>query len=496
MDRILAQNGQPKNPAGVYGTSEQDSTVSGHVLHSGSIVNSNNDSGTDAELVKVDAKPRVSFDDDSNTLIDSDPQNYEDVVTLHVPTKDNLWLSCKQSKRPFKWLRGKRKSKQSLDEYEATDLEETNLTNGNHVQSAYENEPEALDNIAQSKPSEMWNERNGHKMEGLQDTESPQQSLNEGDENRMTWTTNFLAALSIFLIVITFPFSLIYCIRIVAEYERAVVLRMGNLIPKGRGTKGPGLFFILPCIDSVRKVDLRTVTFAIPPQELLTRDSVTVSVDAVVYYRVLNPVASVLNIEDATRSTRLLAQTTIRNVLGTKDLAQILMDRDEISTAMQSSLDTTTDAWGVKVERVEIKDVRLPIQLQRVMAAEAEAAREARAKVIAATGEKDAAHSLKKAARVIATSPMAFQLRYLQTLCAISAEKNSTIFFPVPIDIMQHLGDFNRSSGGINSTCQMWTNSEHCPEQTNNPESEQRGMRSQSETCWNTEDIDASSDTV
>ncbi|KAA3674140.1 erythrocyte band 7 integral membrane protein [Paragonimus westermani] len=381
MDRSLAQTSQSKRPTDMYGISEHDSTVSGQVLHSGSIGSSNIDSETDVEPVKMDAKPRVSFDDNSNTLIENDTQTYEDVVTLHVPSKDNLWLSCKHSKRPFKWLRGRRKSKQSLDEYAATDLEETNLAKGNQVQSAYEKGPEVLDNIAQSKPSQMWNERNGQKMEGIQDTQFQQQSLNEGDENRMTWTTNFLAALSIFLIVITFPFSLIYCIRIVAEYERAVVLRMGNLIPKGKGTKGPGLFFILPCIDSVRKVDLRTVTFAIPPQELLTRDSVTVSVDAVVYYRVLNPVASVLNIEDATRSTRLLAQTTIRNVLGTKDLAQILMDRDEISTAMQSSLDTTTDAWGVKVERVEIKDVRLPIQLQRVMAAEAEAAREARAKV-------------------------------------------------------------------------------------------------------------------
>ncbi|KAL8612817.1 Mechanosensory protein 2 [Nucella lapillus] len=170
---------------------------------------------------------------------------------------------------------------------------------------------------------------------------------------------------------------------------------------------------------------------------VLTRDSVTVAVDAVVYYRVQNATMSINNVEDATRSTRLLAATTLRNVLGTKNLAEILSERETISHLMQSSLDEATDPWGVKVERVEVKDVRLPVQLQRAMAAEAEASREARAKVIAAEGEHKASRALKEAADVISQSPAALQLRYLQTLNGISAEKNSTIIFPLPIDIMQ-----------------------------------------------------------
>ncbi|XP_053626680.1 band 7 protein AGAP004871 isoform X11 [Cherax quadricarinatus] len=226
------------------------------------------------------------------------------------------------------------------------------------------------------------------------------------------------------------------CIKVVQEYERAVIFRLGRLL-KG-GAKGPGIFFVVPCIDSYRKVDLRTVSFDVPPQEVLSKDSVTVSVDAVVYYRVSNPMAAVCNISDFSHSTRLLAATTLRNVLGTKNLAEILSERESISHNMQSSLDEATDPWGVKVERVEIKDVRLPVQLQRAMAAEAEAAREARAKVIAAEGEQRASRALKEAAEVISESPAALQLRYLQTLSTISAEKNSTIIFPVPIDIIHN----------------------------------------------------------
>ncbi|VDK73726.1 unnamed protein product [Dibothriocephalus latus] len=199
---------------------------------------------------------------------------------------------------------------------------------------------------------------------------------------------------------------------VIAEYERAVIFRLGRILPKG--ARGPGLFFVLPCLDNIRKVDLRTVTFDVPPQEVLTKDSVTVAVDAVVYYRIYNPVVAVTNVEDADRSTRLLAATTLRNVLGTRSLSEILAERESISGSMQViypyyyccfdkeadlMLDDATDPWGVKVERVEVenvinllmytyfsrfldrKDVRLPLQLQRAMAAEAEATREARAKV-------------------------------------------------------------------------------------------------------------------
>uniref|UniRef100_A0A1I8IUA0 Reverse transcriptase domain-containing protein n=1 Tax=Macrostomum lignano TaxID=282301 RepID=A0A1I8IUA0_9PLAT len=245
-----------------------------------------------------------------------------------------------------------------------------------------------------------------------------------------------LLFLSYGLTIVTFPFSLCLCIKVVAEYERAVIFRLGRIVEGG--AKGPGLFFVVPCMDVIRKVDLRTVTFDVPPQEVLTKDSVTVAVDAVVYYRIYNPVIAVTNVEDADRSTRLLAATTLRNVLGTKNLSEILSERESISAMMQETLDEATHPWGVKVERVEVKDVRLPVQLQRAMAAEAEAAREARAKVIAAEGEQKASRALKEAADVLNESPFALQLRYLQTLNTISAEKNSTIIFPLPIEILSN----------------------------------------------------------
>ncbi|KAL8174798.1 UNVERIFIED_CONTAM: hypothetical protein K2H54_054008, partial [Gekko kuhli] len=280
-----------------------------------------------------------------------------------------------------------------------------------------------------------------------------------------------LVIVSFFLTVLTFPISIWMCIKIVKEYERAIIFRLGRIL-KG-GAKGPGLFFVLPCTDNIIKVDMRTISFDIPPQEvgslsvaacgfsqafsgpllaplllqvhqILTKDSVTVNVDGVVYYRVQNATLAVANITNADSATRLLAQTTLRNVLGTKNLSQILSDREEIAHSMQTTLDDATDDWGIKVERVEIKDVKLPIQLQRAMAAEAEAAREARAKVIAAEGEMNASRALKEASIVITESPAALQLRYLQTLTTIAAEKNSTIVFPLPIDMLQGIMGMKR----------------------------------------------------
>ncbi|XP_023171202.1 band 7 protein AGAP004871 isoform X6 [Drosophila hydei] len=245
-----------------------------------------------------------------------------------------------------------------------------------------------------------------------------------------------LIFLSVALVIMTLPFSLFVCFKVVQEYERAVIFRLGRLMQGG--AKGPGIFFILPCIDSYARVDLRTRTYDVPPQEVLTKDSVTVSVDAVVYYRVSNATVSIANVENAHHSTRLLAQTTLRNTMGTRHLHEILSERMTISGTMQVQLDEATDAWGIKVERVEIKDVRLPVQLQRAMAAEAEAAREARAKVIAAEGEQKASRALREASEVIGDSPAALQLRYLQTLNTISAEKNSTIVFPLPIDLITY----------------------------------------------------------
>lgn len=248
-----------------------------------------------------------------------------------------------------------------------------------------------------------------------------------------------LEVCAVILVIILFPFSLIFSLKVIAQYQRAVVFRLGKLI--NRGPLGPGLIFILPCLDTMKRIDLRTLTFDVPTQEVLTRDSVTVAVDAVVYYRIFDPVMSVVNVEDANRSTRLLAQTTLRNVLGTVDLYSVLTDREDIAASMQETLDVATDAWGMKVERVEVKDVRLPMQLQRAMAAEAEATREARAKVIAAEGEQKSSKALRLAAEELYKCPISLQLRYLQTLNSISAEKNSTIIFPLPIDILTHFQD-------------------------------------------------------
>ena len=264
----------------------------------------------------------------------------------------------------------------------------------------------------------------------------------EGSEESLDCFSVLLIALSYLLFIVTSPITIWSCIKIVTEYERAVIFRLGRL--RRGGAVGPGWFFVLPCIDTYAKVDLRSVSFDVPPQEILTKDSVTVAVDAVVYYRVSNPAVSIANVEDFSRNTQLLAATTLRNALGTRTLAEILSQREEVSTHMQETLDEATDPWGVKVERVEIKDVRLPMQLQRAMAAEAEAAREAKAKVIAAEGENRASRALKEAADVMSDSPCALQLRYLQTLNTISAEKNSTIVFPLPMDIIGPM--LNRSS--------------------------------------------------
>ncbi|KAI1298113.1 Mechanosensory protein 2 [Halotydeus destructor] len=233
-----------------------------------------------------------------------------------------------------------------------------------------------------------------------------------------------LTVVSVVVIVIFMPFSLFFCIKVVQEYERAVIFRLGRLVHGG--AKGPGIFFIIPCIDTYCKVDLRTVSFDVPPQET--------PLSTIAYQM---PPIAVSNVEDYGRSTRLLAATTLRNVLGTKNLTELLSERENISHVMQASLDEATDPWGVKVERVEIKDVRLPVMLQRAMAAEAEATREARAKVIAAEGEQRASRALREASEVISQSPAALQLRYLQTLNSIAAEKNSTIVFPVPMELFR-----------------------------------------------------------
>lgn len=251
-----------------------------------------------------------------------------------------------------------------------------------------------------------------------------------------------LSTLCLLLIIVTFPISIWFCFKIVQTYERGVIYRLGVC----QGAKGPGLFFFIPCIDSIHVIDCRTITFDVSPQEILTKDSVTVRVDAVCNMRIVDATASINNVDDAFRSTKLKAQTTLRNTLGTKTLAGILSDREDICHTMQESLDHATDPWGIKIESVEIKDVILPPMMQRAMAAEAEAARDAQAKVISAQGELEASKALKGAADVISQSKGAMQLRYLQTLTAIAAERNSTIIFPLPMDILPLQNDVSRQN--------------------------------------------------
>ncbi|HEU0028046.1 MAG TPA: slipin family protein, partial [Ktedonobacterales bacterium] len=221
-------------------------------------------------------------------------------------------------------------------------------------------------------------------------------------------------------------------LRVVNQYERGVIFVLGRLI----GARGPGVFWVPPFISSMRRIDLRIVTIELPPQEGVTRDNITVRVSAVVYFYVVNPNDAVNNVLDYYRATVQIAQTTVRNVLGQSELDQILTDRVAVNRAIQSIIDEHTERWGIKVTTVEIKDVELPQTMQRAMAKQAEAEREKRAKVLLAQGEYQAAQTLADAAALIATEPAALQLRYLQTLTEIATEKNSTIIFPLPMDLV------------------------------------------------------------
>jgi regulator of protease activity HflC (stomatin/prohibitin superfamily) len=228
-------------------------------------------------------------------------------------------------------------------------------------------------------------------------------------------------------------FIVISAIRIVDEYERGVIFRLGRVI----GAKGPGLFFIVPVIDKMVKVNLQTVTMDIPPQDVITKDNVTVRVNAVAYFNVTDPVNAVINIQNYLYGTSQVAQTTLRSILGQVELDELLVNRDEINDRLQSIIDDLTNPWGVKVTLVEVKDVELPESMRRAMARQAEAERDRRAKIIHAEGEFEAAQRLSDAAQVMATEAGAMQLRLLQTLSDITAEKNSTLVFPVPIELLK-----------------------------------------------------------
>lgn len=249
---------------------------------------------------------------------------------------------------------------------------------------------------------------------------------------------NFISLIALLIVIISIVSS---SIRIVQEYERGVIFRLGRYV----GVRGPGLFFLIPLIERMQKVDLRTVTMDVPAQEAITKDNVTVKVNAVVYFRVIDPANAVIKVLDHIRATSQLAQTTLRSVLGQSDLDELLAHREHINQRLQQIIDEGTEPWGVKVSLVEIRDVELPQSMQRAMAAQAEAERERRAKIIHADGEFQAAEKLAEAARIISTQPASLQLRYLQTLTEIASDKSNILVFPVPMDlfkaITERLGD-------------------------------------------------------
>jgi len=242
----------------------------------------------------------------------------------------------------------------------------------------------------------------------------------------------FLSSLGIFLLFIVVA-ALANAIRVVREYERLVVFRLGRLV----GERGPGLVILIPFVDRAVKVGLRVVAMDVPPQDIITRDNVTVKVNAVIYFRVISAQQSVINVENYLYATSQIAQTTLRSILGQAELDELLAEREKQNQALQQVIDRQTEPWGVKVSTVEVKNVDLPQEMQRAIARQAEAERHRRAKVINAEGEYQAAARLAEAAAVIGREPVAIQLRYLQTLSEIAAENNSTTIFPVPVDMIR-----------------------------------------------------------
>ncbi|HUP00518.1 MAG TPA: slipin family protein [Gemmatimonadota bacterium] len=245
-----------------------------------------------------------------------------------------------------------------------------------------------------------------------------------------------MEGISILTVVVVFVvFMLMSAIKVLREYERAVVFRLGRL--RAGGAKGPGLIIVIPIIDKIVKVSLRVITHDVPPQDVITRDNVSVKVNAVIYFKVFDPDNAIVEVEDYLYATSQLAQTTLRSVIGEVELDELLAERERINARLQVILDEATDPWGIKVSRVEVKHVDLPQEMQRAMARQAEAERERRAKVIVAEGEFQASERIAQAAAIIGRHPQALQLRYLQTLVEIATENNSTTLFPIPIDFLE-----------------------------------------------------------
>jgi len=239
-----------------------------------------------------------------------------------------------------------------------------------------------------------------------------------------------IAVVAVVLIVLFFLFA---AVKVAREYERGVVFRLGRLLPN---PKGPGLFILIPIVDRMVRVDLRTITLNVPPQEVITKDNVPVRVNAVAYFRIVEPKNAIVQVENFMVATSQIAQTTLRSVLDQHMLDELLSERDKINQILQKIIDETTSPWGIKVSVVEVKDVEIPSGMQRAMARQAEAERERRAKVIAAEGEFQASERLKDAAHIMAQEPITVQLRYLQTLLEIGSANNSTIVFPIPVDLL------------------------------------------------------------
>ncbi len=258
--------------------------------------------------------------------------------------------------------------------------------------------------------------------------------------------TTLIVAVVIVVVIIALMLFL-SSVRVVQQYERGVIFVLGRLT----GAKGPGLFLVPPFISRMVKVDLRIVTLTVPPQEVISRDNVTIKVTAVVYFYVVNPEAAVVNVMNFIQATTQIGQTTLRNVLGQSELDELLAQRNKINQQLQSIIDEHTERWGIKVTAVEIKDVELPVTMQRAMAKQAEAEREKRAKIIHAEGELQASAQLAQAANVIGSQPATLQLRYLQTLTEIAVEKNSTIIFPLPIDLIEPLLGIARNMAAASS---------------------------------------------
>ncbi len=235
-----------------------------------------------------------------------------------------------------------------------------------------------------------------------------------------------------YAVIIVAVVIFVSAVRIVDEYERGVIFRLGRLV----GAKGPGLFFIIPMVDKIIKVSLRTIVLDVPVQEVITRDNVPVSVNAVVYFRVMDPSKAIVEVQNYVMATSQVSQTTLRSVVGEAELDEVLSEREKLNSKLQSIIDKATDPWGIKVSMVEIKDVQIPEQMQRAIAAQAEAERDRRAKIINAEGEFQASEKLAAAAEVLSKNPVGIQLRFLRTLTEIAMENNSTTIFPVPVDLL------------------------------------------------------------